>query len=107
MSGNKYGNRKTEVDGIVFDSAAEARRYRELRLMQQAGCITALEVHPQYVLEVNRVVIGRYRPDFRYREQDGTLMVEDVKSRPTKTEAYRLRKKLMKALFDIEVHEIG
>ncbi len=28
----KYKNRKTEIDGVVFDSEKEARRYQELRL---------------------------------------------------------------------------
>lgn len=34
---NKYGAKKTVVDGVTFDSKAEARRYQQLKLMQQAG----------------------------------------------------------------------
>lgn len=108
MSGSKYGNKKVTEDGYTFDSKAEYRRYKDLKLMRDAGSITALEVHPRYPLEVNGVMVSRYTPDFRYREKDGTLMVEDVKGgQATKTEAYRLRKKLMLALYDITVHEIG
>jgi hypothetical protein len=40
----KYGNRKTEIDGYLFDSQAEARRYKELKLMQAAGEIDTLEL---------------------------------------------------------------
>ena len=36
MDGNKYRNKKTTVDGVTFDSAKEARRYQELRLMTRA-----------------------------------------------------------------------
>ena len=37
----KYGNRKTTTfDGITFDSAKEARRWGELKLMQRVGIIS-------------------------------------------------------------------
>ena len=36
---NKYHAIKTTVDGITFDSRAEARRYRELKLLERAGVI--------------------------------------------------------------------
>ena len=35
----KYGNRKTVVDDIKFDSKAEARRYKELKLLEKSGII--------------------------------------------------------------------
>jgi len=34
---SKYHSRKTEIDGIVFDSKKEANRYCELKLMERAG----------------------------------------------------------------------
>ena len=46
----KYGNEKNLVDGHVFDSKAEARRYQKLRLMEQAGEIQNLRLQPQYEL---------------------------------------------------------
>jgi len=36
----KYGNKKTVVDGITFDSMREANRYRELKLLERAGKVT-------------------------------------------------------------------
>lgn len=99
----KYGNRRTVVDGVTLDSRAEARRYQELRLEAQAGAITDLHVHPRYDLVVNGWRVGRYVADFDYR-REGRLVVEDVKG--CRTEAYRLKRALMRALFNIEIVEI-
>lgn len=100
----KYGNRKTEVDGVTFDSAAEARRYSDLVLMVAAGVITDLELQPRYPLMVNGQKVSTYVADFRYRDKVGRLVVEDVKG--VKTPAYRLKAKLMKAVHNIEVQEV-
>jgi hypothetical protein len=104
---SKYGNKKCELDGFTFDSRKEMRRYVKLKAALEAGVITQLEVHPLYRLSVVGVGIEvfRYTPDFRYR-RDGQLVVEDVKSKPTKTEAYGMRKRLMRALYGIEVIDV-
>ena len=47
---SKYGAIKTEVDGIKFDSKHEASRYKELRLLEQAGEITNLRLQVPYIL---------------------------------------------------------
>lgn len=99
---HKYRAKRTEVDGITFASRMEAQRYTELRALEQAGEISGLELQPRYDLVVNGVKIGRYVADFRYRE-DGRLVVEDVKG--VKTALYRLKKKLVRALYGIEVRE--
>ena len=96
---NKYNNRKSTIDGIKFDSKAEARRYGELKLLVSAGEITDLKCHPRFRLLDGVTWNGeRYRPvnytgDFQYRE-GGKTVVEDVKSRATKTTAFVLRMKL-------------
>ena len=46
----KYKNKKIEVDGIVFDSKKEAKRYRELKLLEQAGEITDLQMQVKFEL---------------------------------------------------------
>jgi hypothetical protein len=102
---NKYGAVKTTVDGYRFDSKAEAARYGDLKLMQMAGEISGLEIHPRYKLVVNDVYIAEYIADFRYQEE-GRLVVEDVKSKPTMTRDYLLKKRLMKALHGITIVEI-
>jgi hypothetical protein len=104
---SKFNNRKVEFDGHTFDSQAEAGRYFALAIRQREGEITELECHPVYRLEVNGQLIGRYTPDFSYRiAETGAVVVEDVKSKPTKTEAYGLRKRLMKAIYGISVVEV-
>lgn len=102
----KYGNIKTEIDGIVFDSAKEARRYVELRYLLKSGQIKYLERQVEFQLDVNGEKVASYYADFVY-EQDGKMIVEDVKSRFTKGLAtYRLKKKLMKQIHNIEIKEI-
>ena len=46
----KYGNKKVIVDGITFDSRREARRYRELKLLERAGQIQNLELQKEFEL---------------------------------------------------------
>lgn len=102
---SKYGAKRTEVDGIVFASKAEARRYQELRLLERAGEIERLELQPRYPLVVNTVTIGTYVGDFRYLDtRNGRRTVEDVKG--VRTPVYRLKCKLVKALYDIDIVEV-
>ncbi len=100
----KYGNRKTEIDGFLFDSAAESVRYAELMLLIREGSVSDLAVHPVFVIEVNGLKICSYEADFSYQEA-GALVVEDVKG--VKTKEYILKKKLMKAVHNIEIIEIN
>ena len=99
---NKYSAIKTEVDGIVFHSKREATRYQDLRVMQQAGLISGLALQPKYPLEVNGVKIGNYIGDFLYTE-NGQRVVEDTKG--VKTPVYKLKRRLMLALYGIEIRE--
>lgn len=85
MRANKYGAKKTQRDGIQFDSLMEAERYRDLKLLQQAGVISELEIHPEFVLIEPFKKFGKrkrghkYKADFMYRDEHGQLIVEDVK----------------------------
>lgn len=100
---SKYRAVRTTVGGVTFASKKEAARYVMLKAMEQAGEISDLELQPSYPLKVNGVLICTYRGDFRYREKDGTVVVNDVKG--FLTPAYRIKKKLMKALYSIEILE--
>lgn len=105
-SRSKYGAQKTTVDGIEFDSKAEARRYGELRLLERAGRIKNLERQVRYDLEVNGVKIGFYKADFRYWDQASSQqVVEDVKG--MRTPVFAIKAKLMKALHRVDIIEIG
>lgn len=104
----KYGNEKHEVDGILFDSRKEAKRYGELKIMLKAGEIGLLELQNEYALKVEGKRVCKYKADFVYLVMStGETVVEDVKSVATrKLPVYRLKKKLMKAIFGIEIKEI-
>jgi len=117
---NKHGAKKAIVDGIKFDSKKESRRYGVLKLLQRAGEISDLQMQVKYPLVVKRwevngemVEVGlngqaymrSYVADFVYTEK-GRTVVEDVKSSHTKTlRPYKIKKLLMKKVYNIEIHE--
>lgn len=91
---NKYNAIKQTYNGEIFDSKKELNRFMELEILLRAREISDLEVHPKFDLMVNGVKIGRYTADFRYKK-GSDIIVEDVKSRATKTRDYVLRKKIL------------
>jgi hypothetical protein len=103
---NKYAAEKVEMDGYVFDSRKESREYIKLRHRLNMGEITELQVHVEFVLWSNGVPVASYFADFTYKE-NGQLVVVDAKSAATrKIKVYRLKKKLMKATYNIDVIEV-
>jgi hypothetical protein len=109
----KYGNRKVAASdgGKPFDSAAEARRWGELQLLQRAGQITELQRQVRYQLvpgqrdaDGKAVRPVHYVADFRYRDAQGREVVEDVKG--VATPVYRLKRALMLMCFGITVREV-
>jgi hypothetical protein len=123
---SKYGAKPMVVGGIRFDSTKEARRYSELRLLEKAGQITDLETQPKFPIDVVQlwqagrwtwrtsqdeppplIQCGVFTADFRYVETaTGQVVIEDVKSGPTKTTAYRLRKRLVEAIHGVTISEV-
>ena len=133
---NKYNNEPTKrltSAGIVitFASIKEAKRYDTLMLMMQGGLIKDLRLQVDFTLveaftkpNGERVPAMRYKADFSYklkvdpREQAkaGVLsafdepgwryVVEDVKSAPTKTDKYKLKRKLLYDKYHIEIAEV-
>lgn len=100
----KYGNKKTKIDGITFDSQKEAERYEELKMMLQQGYITELKCQHTFTLQEafilpvsgEKVQAIKYIADFTYRDREGKFVVEDVKSKATaRDKVYRLKKKMM------------
>src|SRR4051812_28082113 len=109
---SKYRAVRTEVDGIVFASKREAKRYSELKMLRDSGHIFLLVRQPRYRLVVNGKHCGDYVADFEYfpmkaggTEYDpGRKVIEDVKG--VKTPVYRLKKKLVEAIYGIEIREV-
>ncbi len=100
----KYNARKTEVDGFIFDSRKEANRYQELKMLEAAGEIANLVMQVRYPCIINGKTVCSYIADFEYiTTVDDKLHTEDVKG--YKTDVYKLKKKLVEALFDVQIEE--
>ena len=108
---NKYGNKKTELDGIVFDSKHEAERWIELKYLARAGIITDLKRQVKYTLigaqyDENKKLIERpvtYIADFVYKE-NGKIVVEDAKG--MRTDVYKIKRKLLLMIYGIRIKEV-
>lgn len=124
---SKYYNIKTRaLDGTVFDSHKEARRWDELLLLQRAGKITELrrqveyelipaqyETYERYGKSGQRLKDGVrllerkvcYVADFVYTDAEtGENIVEDAKG--VRTKDYILKRKLMLAVHSIRIREV-
>lgn len=104
---SKYRAVPTVVDGIRFASKKEAAHYGTLKILERAGKITELRIQPKWELVIFGQKICTYIADFYYLESvNGKLFgrIEDVKG--IKTPVYRLKKKLMKAIHNIEITEV-
>ena len=127
--GRKYHNKPTERvtpagNVLRLDSQKEARRFDELSALERAGTIRDLRMQVDFTLqeaytdgEGRRVRAIRYRADFTYEKVRGdpwteyngsfwVLVVEDVKSRATRTKEYIMKRKLMKERFNIDIQEV-
>ena len=101
----KYRSEKVLVDQITFHSKREARRWKKLRLMQQAGVIRALERQVPFELNEGGKFSYVYRADFVYIDvETGMLYVEDSKG--CRTREYLKKRKLMKEIYKIEIKEV-
>lgn len=105
----KYGAKKVTLDGIEFASRKEAGRYCELKIMEQAGLIRDLKMQEEFELipRCGKERPAKYHADFSYIiTTTGEKVVEDVKSRATKTKDYILRRKLMNWRHGIQIKEV-
>ncbi len=117
----RYGNvNKIEHDGIQFDSKREFLRYIDLRILERAGEIRELKVHPKYPITIGGIEVriyserysktGRhmtYEADFSYRRivseisglEVNRAVIEDVKMQSGfRTEVYKIKRALMRAM---------
>jgi Protein of unknown function (DUF1064) len=102
----KYKNIKITHDGITFDSKAEFSRYNTLKTLEKAGLIKNLTLQPKFDFTLPNIKkkLFTYIADFSYQNELGQTIIEDVKG--VKTPVYRLKKKLIEALYGIEIVEI-
>ena len=100
---NKYRAIKVQDDGYTFDSKIEHSRYCELRLLQKAGEIEELQVHPAFEVRwpPSNKRICLVELDFTYRDAKGDWHYEDVKGFDTALS--KLKRKLVEAHYGITV----
>lgn len=101
MTPSKYNAKKVSKDGYTFDSISEYKRYAQLYIMQKAGAISDLVVHPVFELqgafkddmtgETHRAIT--YEGDFGYTE-NGVEVVEDVKG--FETDVFKMKWKMFR-----------
>ena len=94
---NKYNAKKVKIDGITFDSKLEGARYNHLKELESMGFISDIEIHPPFPCVVNDKKVCLYKADFRYKNSEGAMIVEDTKG--IETPMFRLKKKLVEALY--------
>ncbi len=87
------GKLERTIDGITFDSKVEMRDYQTLKIAQQAGAISNLELQPRFILQEKFTdAQGRkhrasfYVSDFKF-VRAGQVVAVDRKGR--KTAQYR------------------
>lgn len=121
---NKYGNHRVFRYGLWFDSEHEADRYWKLLMLQRGGLISDLRTQVPFELiptqrEPDTVGVRggikqgkciekkcEYYADFVYKDANGNVVVEDAKSPATRTEAYKIKRKLMLWVHGIRVIEV-
>ena len=112
MQYNKFGNQRTEVDGIKFASKHEANRYVELKYMERAHLIKDLQLQKIFTLigeqrdDKGRILERpvKYVADFVYKDQNGRTVVEDAKG--LRTDVYKIKRKLMLMIYGIQIQEV-
>lgn len=98
MMMNKFKAKKIKVDGMVFDSKREYKRYLYLLELEKEQKISHLDRQVKFELlpkqKGERAIT--YLADFVYVD-NGVLVVEDVKSKITKKQTdYILKRKMIK-----------
>lgn len=85
--GNKFGAVAVVVDGVRFDSKAEARRWEDLRIMERTGEVVGISRQVRFPLDVDGTTIGHYVADFVYMrvhpDKSVERIIEDVKGHQT------------------------
>lgn len=112
MQRSKYRNTKIETEDGKFDSKREYKRWLELKHMQETGTIKYLRRQTKFELIPHQKIDGKvvelacnYVADFTYF-CGGVFVVEDVKSKATRTPAYIIKRKLLLYRYGYRIKEV-
>jgi hypothetical protein len=97
---NKYNNRRTRYAGRIYDSALEGSEAQNLDLRKKAGDIKDWKAQVPFEMRVNGMLICRYKVDFVVYHNDGSK--EAIETKGFETSTWRLKWKLMEALYGDE-----
>ena len=98
----KYRNKKTEIDGIMFDSRGEAMVYLKLKDQKERREIKDFKLQPVFKFPTGT----RFKADFKVIHNDGREIIQDYKSPITRREtSYRIRIKMLKFFFPDVIFE--
>ena len=122
-TGSKYHSKKVSIQGEVFDSKKEARRFLELQMLEKAGRISGLQRQKKFVLipaqyepestgprggKIKGKLLERevaYYADFVYfDEEEKDFVIEDTKG--VRTKDYIIKRKLMLWLNGYQIREV-
>lgn len=122
-TGSKYHAKKVSIQGEVFDSKKEARRFLELQMLEKAGRISGLQRQKKFVLvpaqyepettgprggRIKGKLLERevaYYADFVYfDEEEKDFVIEDTKG--VRTPEYIIKRKLMLWLNGYQIREV-
>jgi len=97
---HKFGAKRTERDGIKFDSKLEARYYSKLKIAQESGDLVF------FLRQVPFHLPGgvRYVVDFQEFWADGEVKFTDVKG--METAEFKTKKKLVESLYPITINVV-
>lgn len=104
MPKSKYGNKKMTIDGITFDSIAEAKYYEQLKWLKEANQIKDFILQPRFLLQESFRKNGKtfrkieYVADFEIHNLDGSIEIIDVKGHETKE--FLIKKKLFEKRYE-------
>lgn len=103
---SKYKAKKTELDGVVYDSKAEANYAAALKIREKAGEISGVEIQRPFPILINGFSVGVYKADFCFidHKEVGRLRVIDVKGFDTPLS--RFKRKCVEALYRVKVEVV-
>lgn len=99
---SKYLNKITFIDGYNFPSIAEAKRYKELKLLQTSGeVVFFLRQVPFHLPIQNYEKPVKYLCDFMIFWANGNITIEDVKG--FSTDIFERKKLMVEKYFPVTI----
>jgi len=104
---NKFNAKKVIYNNIEYDSTIEAKFSEYLDLLKNGNKIIDYKYHVVYPIEINGILICKYELDFLVKISSTETKHYDTKGfcKNTAYSLFRIKKKLMKAIHNIDVIE--